>query len=152
MYNPIQTNKRRTNSHDANHIRRSVIPVVCVRGQRHWRCLCARPVRDAEAAGTAIAAGMQGVACGVPLRKQRQGLSLGVGLRSELNAVLSGRMPQSAPHATNPEYDAFTRTMDKLLSVSHDELKRRMEAYKKQAAKNPRRRGPKPKAKADHCT
>lgn len=47
----------------------------------------------------------------------------------------------------NPEFDAFTRTMDKLLSVSHDELKRRMDAYKRKAAKNPRKRGPKPKAK-----
>jgi len=55
-------------------------------------------------------------------------------------------MPHSQP-SDNPEYDAFTRTIDKLLSVSHDELKRRMEAYKKQAAKNPRKRGPKPKSK-----
>ena len=47
----------------------------------------------------------------------------------------------------NPELEAFTRTMDKLLSVPHDELKRRMDAYKVEAAKNPNRRGPKPKAK-----
>ena len=46
----------------------------------------------------------------------------------------------------NPEFDAFTRSVDKILTVSHDELKRRMEAYKEQAAKNPRKRGPKPKA------
>jgi hypothetical protein len=45
----------------------------------------------------------------------------------------------------NPELEAFNRTMDKLLSVSHDELKRRMDAYKRKAAKNPNRRGPKPK-------
>jgi hypothetical protein len=50
-------------------------------------------------------------------------------------------VPQS-----NPEFDAFTRTLDKLLSVSHDELKRRMDAYKRKAAKNPNRRGPKPKS------
>jgi hypothetical protein len=49
-------------------------------------------------------------------------------------------MPQS-----NPEFEAFNRTVDKLLSVSHEELKRRMEAYKEQAKKNPRKRGPKPK-------
>jgi hypothetical protein len=49
--------------------------------------------------------------------------------------------------AANPEYDAFTRTLDKLLSVSHDELKKRMDAYKREAAKNPVRRGPKPKVK-----
>jgi hypothetical protein len=47
----------------------------------------------------------------------------------------------------NPEFAAFDRTMGKLLSVSHAELKRRMEAYKEQVAKNPRKRGPKPKAK-----
>lgn len=47
--------------------------------------------------------------------------------------------------ATNPEFERFNRTMDKLLSVSHEELKRRMDAYKEQAAKNPRKRGPKPK-------
>jgi hypothetical protein len=48
---------------------------------------------------------------------------------------------------SNPEYEAFTRTLDKLLTVPHDELKRRMDAYKEKAAKNPNRRGPKPKAK-----
>jgi hypothetical protein len=48
---------------------------------------------------------------------------------------------------SNPEFDAFTRSIDKILTVSHDELKRRMEAYKEQAAKNPRKRGPKPKVK-----
>ena len=47
----------------------------------------------------------------------------------------------------NPEFEAFTRTVDKILTVSHDELKRRIEAYKEQAAKNPRKREPKPKAK-----
>lgn len=45
----------------------------------------------------------------------------------------------------NPEFERFDKTMVKLLSVSHDELKRRMEAYDKQAALNPNRRGPKPK-------
>jgi hypothetical protein len=47
--------------------------------------------------------------------------------------------------AANPEFDAFNRTMDQLLSVSHDELKLRMDAYRKESAKNPNRRGPKPK-------
>jgi hypothetical protein len=51
------------------------------------------------------------------------------------------------PRAANPEFDAFDRTMGQLLSVSHDELKRRMDAYKKESAKNPNRRGPKPKSK-----
>jgi hypothetical protein len=51
----------------------------------------------------------------------------------------------------NPEFEAFTRTMDHILTVSHDELKRRMEAYKEQAAKNRRKRGPKPKTKKDRA-
>jgi iron-sulfur cluster repair protein YtfE (RIC family) len=51
---------------------------------------------------------------------------------------------------SNPEFEAFTRTIDHLLTVSHDELKRRMEEYKVQAAKNPHKRGPKPKVKRKH--
>ena len=39
--------------------------------------------------------------------------------------------------SSNPEFAAFDRTMGKLLSVSHEELQRRMKAYKEQAAKNP---------------
>jgi hypothetical protein len=46
---------------------------------------------------------------------------------------------------SNPEFEAFDRTMGKILSVSHDELKRRMEAYNKRVAKNPNKRGPKAK-------
>jgi len=45
------------------------------------------------------------------------------------------------------EFDAFDETMSKVLSVNHEELKRRMEAYREQAAKNPHKRGPKPKVK-----
>lgn len=47
---------------------------------------------------------------------------------------------------TNPEFERFNKTMDKLLSVSHEEMQRRIALYKEQAAKNPRKRGPKPKA------
>jgi hypothetical protein len=54
-----------------------------------------------------------------------------------------------ADHMTgkNPEFEAFDRTMGKILSVSHEEIQRRLEAHKKQAAQNPNKRGPKPKAK-----
>jgi hypothetical protein len=48
---------------------------------------------------------------------------------------------------SNAEFDEFNRTIDKLLSVSHEEMQRRIAAYKKQAAKNPNRRGPKAKKK-----
>lgn len=47
---------------------------------------------------------------------------------------------------SNPEFDAFTKTMDKLLTVSPDELRRRLAAHKEQANKNPRKRGPKRKS------
>jgi hypothetical protein len=53
-----------------------------------------------------------------------------------------------------PEYlegpEAFARfdgAMKKALSVSHDELKRRIEAERRKAALNPRKRGPKPQGK-----
>lgn len=45
------------------------------------------------------------------------------------------------PH--NPEFEAFDRAIGQLLSVSHDEMKKRMEAYKVEADKNPKKRGPK---------
>jgi hypothetical protein len=43
--------------------------------------------------------------------------------------------------------DRFNTLTDKLLSVSHEEMQRRLNAYKKQAALNPNKRGPKPRAK-----
>jgi hypothetical protein len=48
---------------------------------------------------------------------------------------------------TGPGIDRFNAAMDKILSVSHEEMERRLEAYKRQAAQNPHKRGPKPKAK-----
>jgi hypothetical protein len=49
---------------------------------------------------------------------------------------------------TPSEFEAFNHTIDKLLSVSHEEMQRRIAAYKKQAAKNPNKRGPKPKKRS----
>lgn len=53
-----------------------------------------------------------------------------------------------------PEYvegsEAFTRfrgAMQKVLTVSHTEIQRRIEAERQRAALNPRKRGPKPKIK-----
>jgi len=48
----------------------------------------------------------------------------------------------------NPELDAFTNLTDRLLSVPHTEIQKRIKRYKEEAAKNPHRRGPKPKATA----
>ena len=45
--------------------------------------------------------------------------------------------------------EAFTRfenAMKKVLSVPHSEIKRRIEEHRKEAAKNPNKRGPKKKS------
>lgn len=44
------------------------------------------------------------------------------------------------------EFDAFTRVVDKVLSVPKTEILRREAEYQKQAEMNPRKRGPKRKA------
>jgi hypothetical protein len=46
------------------------------------------------------------------------------------------------------EYNRFTNLVDQLLSVPHEEIKRREAEYKKQADANPNKRGPKKKRKA----
>jgi hypothetical protein len=43
------------------------------------------------------------------------------------------------------EYTRFTNLVDHVLSVPHSEIQKRVESHRKAAAKNPRRRGPKPK-------
>ena len=45
------------------------------------------------------------------------------------------------------EFEAFDALVGQLLSVPRAELLRREAEYKKQAALNPRKRGPKPKQK-----
>jgi hypothetical protein len=45
------------------------------------------------------------------------------------------------------EYEAFTRTVDHILSVPKAEILRREAEYKKQADANPHKRGPKAKRK-----
>jgi hypothetical protein len=45
------------------------------------------------------------------------------------------------------EYDRFTRLVDKVLSVSKEEIDRREAEYRKRADANPRKRGPKRKVK-----
>jgi hypothetical protein len=47
----------------------------------------------------------------------------------------------------NPEFDAFTHAVDRLLSVPREELQRREKEYREQVAHNPRKRGPKNKIK-----
>jgi hypothetical protein len=48
---------------------------------------------------------------------------------------------------TSADFDAFTATVDRLLSVPKSEILRREAEYRKQADLNPRKCGPKPKSK-----
>jgi hypothetical protein len=43
------------------------------------------------------------------------------------------------------EFDEFTKLVDRVLSVPHSEIVRREKECQKQAAQNPKRRGPKRK-------
>ena len=49
---------------------------------------------------------------------------------------------------TNPEFYAFTNTVDSLLIVPREEMLRGEKEYRAQVAQNPKRRGPKRKVKA----
>jgi hypothetical protein len=45
------------------------------------------------------------------------------------------------------EFDAFTKLVDRVLSVPHTEIVRREKEYREQSARNPKRRGPKRRVK-----
>jgi hypothetical protein len=49
------------------------------------------------------------------------------------------------PRRTSKEFGAFTSLVGKLLAVPRAEIQKRIEQHREQAAKNPRKRGPKPK-------
>ena len=49
------------------------------------------------------------------------------------------------PKRTSKEYDRFASLTDRLLSVPHAEVQKRIEQHREQAAKNPNKRGPKPR-------
>ena len=51
----------------------------------------------------------------------------------------------SAKTKGNVEYDRFTNLVDQVLSVPHAVVKQRIEEHRMAVAKNPHRRGPKPK-------
>jgi len=49
---------------------------------------------------------------------------------------------------SSAEFNAFTNLVDRVLGVPHAEIQRREQDYQKQAAQNPKRRGPKRKVKS----
>ena len=49
------------------------------------------------------------------------------------------------PKHRSKEYDRFTNLTDRLLSVPRAEVQKRLDQHREQAAKNPNKRGPKPK-------
>lgn len=52
------------------------------------------------------------------------------------------------PKRTSKEYDRFASLTDRLLTVPHSEIQKRVAEHRERAAKNPVKRGPKPKQKA----
>jgi hypothetical protein len=53
---------------------------------------------------------------------------------------------QSAKNVTgNVEYERFTNLVDRVLSVPHSVIKKRIEEHREAVARNPHRRGPKSK-------
>jgi hypothetical protein len=48
------------------------------------------------------------------------------------------------------EYDRFTNLVDRLLTVSHEEMQRREAEYRKQVDANPHKPGPKRGSKRKH--
>jgi hypothetical protein len=45
-------------------------------------------------------------------------------------------------------FERFQKAMKTVLAVPHAEIQKRIEAHRKESARNPHRRGPKPKRKA----
>jgi hypothetical protein len=52
----------------------------------------------------------------------------------------------------NKEYEAFTEALEKILSVSHDEIKRREAEVKSIKEIAPRRRKPRKTSASDHAS
>ena len=43
------------------------------------------------------------------------------------------------------EFEAFTSLVDRVIAIPHSVIQERLEEHRNRAAKNPRKRGPKPK-------
>jgi hypothetical protein len=59
--------------------------------------------------------------------------------------VTSHPQPSAKNAKGNVEYERFTSLVDQVLSVPHSVVQQRIEEHRKAVAKNPHRRGPKPK-------
>jgi hypothetical protein len=57
-------------------------------------------------------------------------------------------MKSKAEYVEGPEaWARFQNAMKKVIAVPHAEIQRRIEEHREESAKNPNRRGPKPKRK-----
>jgi hypothetical protein len=72
-----------------------------------------------------------------PFRRSRDTLRLLMAERANNDTASSG--------TPNPEFAAFENLLGRLLAVPHSEIQKRVEQHRKQAAKNPRKPGPKGK-------
>lgn len=58
-------------------------------------------------------------------------------------------MKQRGDMVEGPEaWNRFDSAMKRVIAVPHAEIQKRIEAHRREAAKNPNRRGPKPKRKS----
>jgi hypothetical protein len=60
--------------------------------------------------------------------------------------LYDGRMKAKPEYVEGPEaWTRFQNAMKKVVAVPHAEIQRRVEEHRSEAAKNPNKRGPKPK-------
>ena len=56
------------------------------------------------------------------------------------------------PVKTPSEFESFTKLVTQVLSVPHAEIQKRVEAHREAVAKNPNKRGPKPKRRSSRVS
>jgi hypothetical protein len=65
----------------------------------------------------------------------------------KIESIMQVRYHRRMNASASPEFGRFTKLVDRVLTIPKTEILRREAEYEKQAALNPRRRGPKRKIK-----